>query len=53
MLSDYSRKRFLLERKSNWIAPGEVVLTEKIVVPVDENPGVSLAECITNLVSYY
>eukprot|EP00800_Vazella_pourtalesii_P014649 TRINITY_DN3762_c0_g1_i3.p3 TRINITY_DN3762_c0_g1~~TRINITY_DN3762_c0_g1_i3.p3 ORF type:complete len:131 (+),score=34.64 TRINITY_DN3762_c0_g1_i3:39-395(+) len=28
-----------LRGKATGLAPGEVVLTEKIVVPVDENPG--------------
>ena len=31
-----------LKAKATGLAPGEVVLTEKIFVPVDENPGVSL-----------
>ena len=33
-----------LRAKATGLAPGEVVLTEKILVPVDENPGVSLID---------
>ena len=33
-----------LRAKATGLAPGEIVLTEKILVPVDENPGVSLSQ---------